>query len=191
MKDVCLNFDFAVKNKFLILLMAIMALPSGCKKEKNPSATGNPVFNGKITCEIDGVPWRSSPEKEFLVNSNDDTIYGFQAHTDGDYLVIYGCRFSDSSVVYFQIDPLLPGKTGTYIDSTGDYGFAVYFNNIEDINTGEDYYENSVMKVVITSWDTASKKFSGTFEGDFESILGNDFLKIRNGKINNMTYTVD
>jgi len=192
MMDVACTFVSAMNHKsILILLVAALALLTSCKKDKDQPGTGNPVFNGKITCEIDGVPWQSSPENEFLVSSDDDTIFGSQAYSDDSYLDIGGCQFSDSSIFFMEIDPLLPGKLGTYEDSTGDIGFAMYLKNINNIDLDEGVYEHTKMKLVITSWDAANRRISGTFEGDFISLDGMETLRIRNGKITNVQYMIE
>lgn len=190
--SVAFSFVSAMKNKtILTLLMAVLALLTSCKKDKDQSGTGNPVFNGRIACEIDGVPWQSSPENEFLVNTDDDTIFGSQAFTDNNYLDIGGCQFSDSSIVFMEIDPLFTGKLGTYVDSTGDIGFAMYLKNINNIDLDEGVYEHTKMKLVITSWDATNRRISGTFEGDFISLDGMETIRIRNGKITNVKYMID
>lgn len=181
-----------MKNKYILtLLLAALAVLSSCKKDKDQPASGNPVFNGKMTCEIEGVPWQSAPENEFLVTSDDDTMYGSQAYSDNSYLGLGGCQFSDSSMVYMEIDPLLPGKLGTYVDSTGDIGFAMYVKNINSIDLDEGIYEHTKMKLVITAWDAVSQRISGTFEGDFISLDGKETLRIRNGKITNVKFMLE
>ena len=172
-----------MKNKsILILLAAVVSLPFGCKKDKKQTPAGNPTDYGKISFNINGTPWQSSPHGSRLMVDGD--IYeGIACYIFSDTFILLGCNISDSSYAGIQMNKLKPGKIGVYEDSTMKDLDMIFIEKVAN-PTMDQVYVSEYIKIEITSWDPLAKRFSGTLQARLVS--NTKTINLTYGKLDNV-----
>lgn len=170
-----------------MLFLAFLTFTSGCKKDKEQPLADNPADHGKISFLINGLEWQSEPGSSRLISTDNDTFPGVRAAEYQDSLSLITCRNSDSSVFGLDIFLLYPGRTGEYRDSTRKTTYMTFYETVND-PTPDQIFVHKKMRLQMTSWDPAKRRFSGTFQAELRSISGTRTLLISNGKFENVLF---
>lgn len=122
-----------------------------------------------------------------MISSGNDTFPGLRAIESNDSLSLISCRKSDSSVLGLEMFNLNTGRTGLYLDSNRKTTFLTFYETMNDASS-DKLYVHRKMRLEITSWDEANRRFSGTFQSELRSLSGNKTIYISNGKFENILF---
>lgn len=142
-------------RKFMLgsLLMAVVFIASGCKKNDKDDVSGKPTFSVKIN----GSVWNPSTIAATYLSLIDET----------QVTALTG--LTDELIIYF------PGKiTGTFDAGYEGCDFT-YANGALNVYSTAPFFDNPVGHLEITRFDTINNVLDGTFF--FEGYNDNNELK--------------
>lgn len=168
----------------LLFVMFILILFTGCKKEENPTGSGNndgptQVGAGTMSCKIDGQSWSSTTVPSSPVQG---AYAQYVVQGSATSIGIVGMRIEGTVTSFINIFLLNVSSTGEYKLGTAGVNGAVGYA-ILSYQPGKSYTTtynapNINGKVVITKFDTANKIISGTFEFNAKENENSTELKV-------------
>lgn len=153
------------KLNVIFILLALLALSYGCKKDKDEDEN----LPASFSIKVGGTPWTGN------------TFLAVHAvGTDVTQIVAYGVAPSEQVVLTFK-----GSGTGTFAFNDDNMASCTIAGNV--FSTIFD--DNPTGEIIITKYDAANGKISGTFSFTGEDFDGNAFI-VTEGKFENLALTI-
>jgi len=160
------------KIALIVQLFALMLVLISCKKDATDENPGSSI-TGSLSVKVQGTLWTAASHSGFYdVGKNASTIMSSGIYATENITIVFGGR-----------------GIGTY--KFGSYGSS----NVMSLTVGGSSFQTNLCdnpdgEIVITKYDEAKKKMSGTFKFQGKSMVDHKDYTITEGKFDDISLTL-
>jgi hypothetical protein len=160
------------KINLIIQLTAAMLVLFSCKKDATEANSGSSI-TGSLTVKVQGTLWTAASSSGYYdVGKNVSTMMASSTYTSENITIVFSGR-----------------GIGTY--KFGSYGSS----NVMSLTIGGSSFQTNLCdnpdgEIVISKYDEAKKKMSGTFKFQGKSMVDHKDYTITEGKFDDISLTL-